>query len=1039
MVAGLVAVVQVLHQGVDPRFAHAPKQVWGSAANRSHLAPADATEVKASARARRKKSGSVLAAPLVGPAANPRTPKGALPAARPAPTPKVSSDGQVAKASPGTPVAAPVKGFDAKTSRELPAKRDEHSRTYQNADGTQTTQTFAGRVNFRRKDGSWAPLDTTLVPRNATTASSGSPAARVATPPTESASASPTASASPNGQTAAGWEEKSAQTPLDFAQYADDPSLATLNLDGTHSVGYGISGAAHVMGQATGSSVTYPGVLTDSDVQLFAEDGGVKEQLLLNSADAPSTWVFPLQLSGLSVQMMANGDVAFVDDAGVQQAYVPHGFMTDSKIDEHTGEGQRSDAVTYQLTTVNGSPALQVQLDETWLHDAARVFPVTVDPTVQKIADDRDTYVMYPFTNDYSGDSEAKIGTYDGGSHKAKAFMGFGSVSSDLKNEYVVGTDLYLYNSYSYSCKSAPVYVYPITESWSVSTTTKWPGPSTGSALGSRSFAHGYRPDGSVSYSCKPAWDSINLGSAGNSLVNGWTHGTKANNGLAVGASTSSSSGYKRFTTRQNSVASGPHLAVTYTKYGVSWPSSIKVTTAPTVSQDGVVKMTLKNLGTETWTPTNGYKLSYTLYNSAGKLVASEPVWTTMPSNVAPNASVTVNAKVQHVPAGEYVMHWGMFDGSTSFYSQGVKVMPVKLSVPDSPPAITGVFPPSGYVASTLTQQLSLTAYDPDNSAVSYDFKICKASDSSSCTDSGKITTPYWTPPAGKLVWNTAYTWTGQAISNGTTTTVGPVGLTTSVPQPVITQHLAALSGGQAFDPQVGNYTTSATDATVAGAGPALAVVRTYNSLDPRTQLAFGAGWATGFDMRLAPDNDGSGAVVVTMANGQETRFGKNPDGTYTLLDKTGARYDFASTGALSKLTDASGLSQTYDYDASSHLSTVTNTVSGRALHFTWSGAHVASVSTDPTDGKALTWAYTYDGDRLSKVCAPTGGCTSYDYTDGSHYRSAVIDSAPRSYYRFGDTDGTDAASEVDINQGVADADVRDLCSPGALGPLIRG
>jgi hypothetical protein len=211
---------------------------------------------------------------------------------------------------------------------------------------------------------------------------------------------------------------------------------------------------------------------------------------------------------------------------------------------------------------------------------------VTVDPSTN-ISDSRDTYVMYPFTADYSGDTEMKVGTYDGGDHKAKAFMGFGSVGSDLKNDYVLGSKLSLYNSYSYSCKSAPVYVYPITESWSATTTTKWPGPSTGSALGSRSFAHGYRANGATSWAGKSAWDGIDLGSASTSLINGWTHGTKTNNGLAVGASTSSSSGYKRFTTRQNSASSGPQLAITYSKYGVAWPSSIKVTTAPSAIQDG--------------------------------------------------------------------------------------------------------------------------------------------------------------------------------------------------------------------------------------------------------------------------------------------------------------------------------------------------------------------------------------------------------------------------------------------------------------------
>ena len=134
----------------------------------------------------------MLAAPLVGPAARPRVPKGAVPPTRPAPKPRVQTpNGRTAKISVSEPVAVPAKGFDPKTSRELPAKRDEHSRTYQNADGTQTTQTYQGRVNFRRKDGSWAPLDTTLIPRQATQAGTASPTAHVASPSTETPSATP--------------------------------------------------------------------------------------------------------------------------------------------------------------------------------------------------------------------------------------------------------------------------------------------------------------------------------------------------------------------------------------------------------------------------------------------------------------------------------------------------------------------------------------------------------------------------------------------------------------------------------------------------------------------------------------------------------------------------------------------------------------------------------------------------------------------------------------------------------------------------------
>ena len=50
---------------------------------------------------------------------------------------------------------------------------------------------------------------------------------------------------------------------------------------------------------------------------------------------------------------------------------------------------------------------------------------------------------------------------------------------------------------------------------------------------------------------------------------------------------------------------------------------------------------------------------------------------------------------------------------------------------------------------------------------------------------------------------------------------------------------------GKTVDPKTANVTQQVTDASVATAGPALSIVRTYNSLDPRTSQAFGAGWSS--------------------------------------------------------------------------------------------------------------------------------------------------------------------------------------------------
>ncbi len=80
----------------------------------------------------------------------------------------------------------------------------------------------------------------------------------------------------------------------------------------------------------------------------------------------------------------------------------------------------------------------------------------------------------------------------------------------------------------------------------------------------------------------------------------------------------------------------------------------------------------------------------------------------------------------------------------------------------------------------------------------------------------------------------------------------------------------------------------------------------------------------TRYDTRLVPDGDGSGNVVVTYPDGQQVRFGKNPDGTFAapqgrfaqltvdsttgrwrLLDKGGTTYEFSAGGLLVKVTDA--------------------------------------------------------------------------------------------------------------------------------------
>ncbi|MEU6721949.1 hypothetical protein ABZ897_61840 [Nonomuraea sp. NPDC046802] len=130
------------------------------------------------------------------------------------------------------------------------------------------------------------------------------------------------------------------------------------------------------------------------------------------------------------------------------------------------------------------------------------------------------------------------------------------------------------------------------------------------------------------------------------------------------------------------------------------------------------------------------------------------------------------------------------------------------------------------------------------------------------------------------------------------------------------------------------------------------------------------------------------------------------------MKDATATTYVFDAAGRLLKIADDRGRAQTLQYEAGGTFSSVTG-VGGRALHFTWNGSRVATVSTDAVDGKALTWTYSYTGDNLTSVCSPAGqpNCTIYGYGDGSRYKAAVLDTEPVGYWRLGDREFEGAAN----------------------------
>ncbi|MCZ9338230.1 hypothetical protein NGM37_10625, partial [Streptomyces sp. TRM76130] len=120
---------------------------------------------------------------------------------------------------------------------------------------------------------------------------------------------------------------------------------------------------------------------------------GVKETLVLHSADAPTTFDFPLALDGLTARI-ADGAVELTDAGGRVAGVIPAGFMEDSEHGGEQGAPARSEDVTYDLVErAGGGQALRITVDADWLRAPERVFPVKVDPSVDTSSAETSVYV----------------------------------------------------------------------------------------------------------------------------------------------------------------------------------------------------------------------------------------------------------------------------------------------------------------------------------------------------------------------------------------------------------------------------------------------------------------------------------------------------------------------------------------------------------------------------------------------------------------------------------------------------------------------
>ncbi|MFI5714075.1 LamG-like jellyroll fold domain-containing protein, partial [Kribbella sp. NPDC051620] len=926
-----------------------------------------------------------------------------------------------------------VKGFDAKTSREVTEKRDRFTQTFANADTSETTVISPAPLNFKKADGTWADIDPNLQP------------------------------ADPGG-----WEAISTELYSWIAPKADADPVARIELGEGHDVGWGVSGATGVAGQMSGNKVVFPDFLADADLELESQPRGIKETIVLKSAAAARSHVFPLNLSSNLTAALVGREVVLTDERGVERARIPAGTMEDSNaVDGHA----TSEAVTYELVTVAGRPALKVTADSAWLDDPARVFPVRIDPTV--IPTDRITpnYAVSAGVNgSVTGADSLQIGcrpasgnTCSGSGWDAfTSLLYFPNLVDAFRYDTITAAQLEVYNYQADTCSSRAVEVYGAMAGWSGTPLPqlKYPGPAlTPSVIAANSFSRGYVSNASGTTTCEPRYDALEFNGAGIGWLQSLVDGKRSNFGFAMLANKRTDRySWKKFA--GINTANPPKLAVTHSPYHAEYLFR-QQNPADYVLQDknGKFPMTITNLGNFTWQPATDY-MSYRVFTTTGHRVDVTSLATPVTTSVPHGGKINLDVAVGALPGGpnglRYQIEFTMVHRDSSVHKWytdwGVLPKAKLIAVYNIPPLVNPakVWPLNGAQAYSLTPQVWADAIDPDapESTLKYMFELCRTvggrtpvcfADPAFSSSKTRVIKP------GELEWNGEYQWSFYIQDNDGAVTQSPkITLFTDVPQPSITSHLANNDGksqDKPYDPAIGNFTASALDVVVPVAGPELNVARTYNSLDPRRDGLFGAGWSSRYDMRLVIETDG-GNALVNYPDGRQVRFGRYSDsafiaprgtksvltsaganGPWTLQIAAGTKYEFAAgTGKLSKIYSTQGKPLALTYRANGTLETAAGQDgAGRKLTFNWTAdnKHVASVSTQPVGGTPLTWTYEYAGDTLTKSCNSEQECTTYGSQQGSHYRSAVLDSKPDGYFRMSDDGGdNDATNEIDIVEG---------------------
>ena len=409
--------------------------------------------------------------------------------------------------------------------RELTELRERNSETWQLSDGSFEAVVYAGNKYYPAENGEMEPIDASIVPVEYSE---------------DGIQYSFTNAANE-------WHVFFSNQGSVLLENARGDSLA-FSLAGMQSSGCTLGGIG--LGEELGlelqgeNCLQYLQAFDNVDIVYRVTDYGVKEYIVLYSADVPMEYSFSVCAGNAEVAIRENGELLFGDEED--------GFLFGSLyiVD---GNGEISKSAVYELN--DHGDEVSIELDPAVLSDPDTVFPLIIDPTVTLTGSSTtfDSFVSskYASTNYNSGSEMNYLWTGKNSLYNVcRSYIKFTLPSTLTSSYYVTNADLRIEK---YAGSIPKVRALRVGGSWTSSGIT-WNNKPSGYTTGQSAVMTGY-----TGYSGN--WYRTDV----TNTVSMWVRGVATNYGFILKDNTEDDT--SQFTTFYSSDSSSPHkpeLHITY-------------------------------------------------------------------------------------------------------------------------------------------------------------------------------------------------------------------------------------------------------------------------------------------------------------------------------------------------------------------------------------------------------------------------------------------------------------------------------------------